>query len=110
MRKLQKQPDSSHKSGSSRRTFLKTAAGLAAGTVLAQRSPWAQSNLVNTDAGNSRSALLQIDQRFMITPDQALDWALFKSRGGPTYAGGTGWKRYTDFLIAKMPEFGAIDF
>ena len=34
---------------------------------------------------------------------------MFKSKCGPTYAGSTGWKRYTDFLIAKMQEFGAVD-
>ena len=45
----------------------------------------------------------------MITPDQAWGWASFKSQGGPTYAGGAGWKRYTDFLISKMSEFGAVD-
>ncbi len=45
----------------------------------------------------------------MITPDQAWDWNVFKSQGGPTYAGSAGWKRYTDFLISKMPEFGAVD-
>ena len=45
----------------------------------------------------------------MITPKQALDWHVFKGQGGPTYAGGAGWKRYTDFLISKMPELGAVD-
>jgi hypothetical protein len=45
----------------------------------------------------------------MITPDQAWEWNVFKSQGGPTYAGSTGWKRYTDFLTAKMQEFGAVD-
>jgi len=45
----------------------------------------------------------------MITPDQAWEWNVFKSQGGPTYAGSTGWKRYTDFLTAKMQEFGALD-
>ena len=29
--------------------------------------------------------------------------------GGPTYAGSAGWKRFTDFLISKMQEFGAVD-
>lgn len=46
----------------------------------------------------------------MITSDQAWDWNVFKSRGGPTYAGGAGWKRYTDFLISKLQEYGAVDF
>jgi hypothetical protein len=45
----------------------------------------------------------------MITRDQAWDWNLFKGRGGPTYAGSPGWKRFTDFLISKMMEFGAVD-
>src|SRR5439155_23937 len=33
----------------------------------------------------------------------------FKAECGPTYAGSVGWKRYTDFLISKMPQFGAVD-
>src|SRR6266699_1243047 len=45
----------------------------------------------------------------MITPNQAWDWNVFKAQGGPTYAGSPGWKRFTDFLISKMPEFGAVD-
>ena len=45
----------------------------------------------------------------MITPEQALDWNSFKSGGGPTYAGSAGWKRFTDFLISKIQEFGAVD-
>jgi hypothetical protein len=45
----------------------------------------------------------------MLTPKQALDWNMFKAECGPTYAGSPGWKRYTDFLISKMPEFGAVD-
>ena len=78
-----------------RRTFLKAAAGVAAGTMLGRR------------AG---AAFPKIDPRFMITPDVAWEWNVFKSKGGPTYAGGAGWKRYTDFLISKMQEFGAVDF
>jgi hypothetical protein len=45
----------------------------------------------------------------MITPEQAWDWNLFKSGCGPTYAGSVGWKRFTDFLISKIQEFGAVD-
>jgi hypothetical protein len=84
---------------SSRRNFLKAAAGVTTGTVLTRQSLPAQS---------SRS-LAAIDPRFMITPQQAWDWNVFKAQGGPTYAGSTGWKRYTDFLISKMPGFGAVD-
>jgi hypothetical protein len=95
---------------SSRRNFLKTAAGAAASTVLIRESLWAQVRPVNAAATDHRNlAFPQINQQFMITPDQAWDWASFKSQGGPTYAGSAGWKRYTDFLISKMPELGAVD-
>jgi hypothetical protein len=92
--------------GSSRRSFLKEAAGVTAGTVLGGRSLWAQ----GSRAGAAAAATFpKIDPQFMITPDQAWDWNLFKAEGGPTYAGSAGWKRYTDFLIAKLAEFGAVD-
>jgi hypothetical protein len=84
-----------NKGGTARRTFLKAAAGVAAGTVLGRRAS---------------AAFPKIDSRWMITPDVAWEWNVFKSKGGPTYAGGAGWKRYTDFLIAKMQESGAVDF
>jgi hypothetical protein len=89
--------------GSGRRTFLKAAAGVTAGTVLARGTPWAQ----GAEAGGA--AFPKIHRPFMITPDQAWDWNVFKSKGGPTYAGSAGWKRYTAFLLAKMQEFGAVD-
>jgi hypothetical protein len=90
----------------SRRNFLKTA-GVTAGAALIREPLWARGK--SAAPANGKFAFPQINQRFMITPDQAWDWAVFKSQGGPTYAGGTGWKRYTDFLISKMPEFGAVD-
>src|SRR5260370_4942179 len=90
---------------SSRRNFMKTA-GAAAAAVLIRDSAWAQGK---PGKAGTVDFLPQINPHFMITPDQAWDWASFKSQGGPTYAGSAGWKRYTDFLISKMPEFGAVD-
>jgi hypothetical protein len=89
-----------------RRNFLKAAAGVTAGTALTRRSLWAQSGRI---AARSDVAVSKIDPRFTITPDQAWDWNAFKAEGGPTYAGSAGWKRYMDFLVAKMPELGAVD-
>jgi hypothetical protein len=86
-------------SAASRRTFLKAAAGASVGTVLPSR--WSP--------GLAAAAFPKIDPRLMITPEQAFDWNMFKAAGGPTYAGSAGWKRYTDFLIAKMEELGAVD-
>lgn len=81
----------------SRRTFLKAAAAVTAGTLVPRR------------AAAQTAELAKIDARFLITPEQAWAWNLFKSEGGPTYAGSAGWKRFTDFLISKLPEFGAVD-
>jgi hypothetical protein len=93
---------------SSRRTFLKTAAGLTAGTALSGRGRWAQGRTA-TAASRATGTLSQIHGPFLITPRQALDWHLFKSQCGPTYAGSAGWKRFTDFLTSKLPEVGAVD-
>jgi hypothetical protein len=67
---------------------------------------WAQGTPISNGAP---SGFPKIHQPYMIAPKQALDWHVFKAGCGPTYAGSTGWKRYTDFLISKMPEFGAVD-
>ena len=80
----------------SRRSFLKAAAGVTAGAALARPQLFAP-------------AFTKISSQFMITPEQALNWNMFKAQGGPTYAGSAGWKRFTGFLISKMPEFGAVD-
>src|SRR3989441_4613288 len=92
----------------SRRTFLKAAAGVTAGTGLMGQPLAAQSIARPAEAG-THSRFPRIEPTLMITPQQAWDWHVFKSQGGPTYAGSTGWKRFTDFLISKMPEFGAVD-
>src|SRR5258705_6059734 len=93
-------------SHASRRSFLKTAAGASAGAMLMREPLWAQGAPGSQAAS---SAFPKIHQPFMLTPKQALDWHLFKAECGPTYAGSRGWKRYTDFLISQMPEFGAVD-
>jgi hypothetical protein len=96
--------------GFSRRTFLNAAAGVTAGTVLTRRTLWAQGSRASlAAAARPDFAFPKINPQFMMTPQQAWDWHEFKSQGGPTYAGSTGWKRFTDFLISKMPEFGAVD-
>src|SRR5579864_2565084 len=82
----------------SRRTFLKTAASVAAGAAFGH----------SLRAENGRP-FTKINPRFLISPQTAWDWNVFKSEGGPTYAGSAGWKRFTDFVLAKMQSFGAID-
>src|SRR5207244_3131902 len=89
-----------HSARSSRRMFLKAAASVTAGTVLTRQPLLAQ---------GSRAPFPTVQQDLLITPQQAWDWHVFKSQGGPTYAGSAGWKRFTDFLVAKMPEYGAVD-
>jgi hypothetical protein len=91
-------PSRSNNTGAPRRTFLKTAASVAAGTLLGRAAP------------STTGAAAKIDPKYMLTPDRAWEWNLFKSKGGPTYAGSAGWKRYTDFLMSKLQELGAVDF
>ena len=90
--------------GSSRRSILKAAAGVTAGSILG-RPPL----LRGQNPSPGAASFARINPQFMITPNQAWDWNVFKARCGPTYAGSAGWKRYTDFLISKLPEFGAVD-
>ena len=90
---------------SSRRDFLKSA-GLTASAALIQEPLWGQAKTASA-AGDP--ALTEIKPQFMMTPQEILDWVTFKAKGGPTYAGGMGWKRYTEFLISKMAEFDAVD-
>ena len=96
------------RSNRSRRTFLKTAAGVAAGTVLSRDPLWAQVTAPRA-AAVGRRTFPQITPAYMITPKEAWDWHVLKARGGPTYAGSDGWRRFTSFLLAKLPEFGAVD-
>lgn len=97
--------------GSSRRTFLKAAAGVTAGTVLSRHSLIAQSlsSPARRAGTNGGAALTKLDPRYLLTPKQALEWHVFKAECGPTYAGSAGWKRFTDFILAKLPEYGAVD-
>lgn len=53
--------------------------------------------------------LTHINKRFMITPEEAFDWAYFKAQGGPTYGGSAGSNRYINFIETTMQEFGAVD-
>src|SRR5262250_3337065 len=92
----------------SRRTFLKAAAGVTAGTRLMGQPLTAQS-IVRASEGGAHSPFLRIEPKWMITSQEAWDWHVFKSECGPTYAGSAGWKRFTDFLISRMQEFGTVD-
>ena len=86
----------------SRRTFLRAAAGVAAGTFLAPRSGWPQ-------GAAPRAGSASIDPKLLTSPAKALEWHRFKAQCGPTYAGSTGWKQFTDFLATRMSEYGAVD-
>ena len=97
---------SKRRNGPSRRAFLQTA-GAAAGAIIGSESLWPLTTPARAAA--TTPAITRISSPFMIRPDTAWDWANFKSKCGPTYAGGAGWKRYTGFLLSKMPEFGAVD-
>lgn len=98
---------SKNRSESSRRDFLKTA-GATAGAALIGESLWRQGMPVAA-AAKSGLGFPKIDQKMMLAPEQALEWASFKAKCGPTWAGSAGWKQFTDFLTSKMPQFGGVD-
>jgi hypothetical protein len=115
MSKSRKQPEfspsdetreTSNSANASRRDFLK-AAGATAGAALIGESLWSQGKPLAALRG--APAFPKINQQMMITPGQALEWASFKAKCGPTWAGSEGWKQFTEFLVAKMPEFGGVD-
>jgi hypothetical protein len=54
-------------------------------------------------------ALTSINSKFMITPEQALKWASFKSGLGPTYGGSPSGIKWMNFIETTMQEFGAVD-
>ena len=53
--------------------------------------------------------LTKINKAFMITPEEALQWASFKSQVGPTYTGSPGGNQWLNFIETTMQEFGAVD-
>ena len=84
-----------------RRHAIKTLA-LAAGGLAAATSKGA-------DSKSMARWLTQINPEFMISPDEAFDWAVFKSGLGPTYSGSPAHIKYTNYLISTMQEFGVVD-
>ena len=101
--------DRHRRTNASRRNFLKTAAGVAAGTFLTRTPLGAQS--AGTIGVGRAGDLARINPAFMITPELALEWNMFKARQcGPTYAGSVGWKTFTAYLLERMPKMGAVDF
>lgn len=53
--------------------------------------------------------IVKVNKAFMITPQTAYEWNLYKSQGGPTYAGSPGWKRFTDYVISAARQLGLAD-
>ena len=98
---------SHNRTGSSRRDFLRTAAGVAASTALSRTLLGAQGPYA---IGTNRThPVPPINQKLLMTPAQALEWAKFKAEGGPTYAGSAGWKRFNDFLVSKSRSSALVD-
>lgn len=101
--------DRHRRTNASRRNFLKTAAGVAAGTFVT-RTPLGAQSAGTTGMGRA-GELARINPTLMITPALALEWNMFKARQcGPTYAGSVGWKTLTAYLLERMPKMGAVDF
>ena len=53
--------------------------------------------------------LTNIYSDFIISPDEAFEWHLYKDKGGPTYSGNDSWKSYMEFIEARLRDYGVID-
>jgi hypothetical protein len=53
--------------------------------------------------------LTTINPKFMVTPQEALQWHEYKDKGGPTYSGNSSWKSYMVFLEKKLKQHGVVD-
>ena len=50
-----------------------------------------------------------IHPKFMVTPQEALQWHEYKDKGGPTYSGNPSWKSYMAFLEEKLKQYRVVD-
>ena len=56
-----------------------------------------------------QSARTELNPEYMITADQAHEWAMVKNKNLPTLTGSPEWLNYMAFLEKKLVEFGAVD-
>jgi hypothetical protein len=54
-------------------------------------------------------ALTEINLDFMITPDEAYNWHLYKDKGGPTYSGNASWQSYMSLIEEKLKQYGVVN-
>jgi len=51
-----------------------------------------------------------LDPDWIVTTDEAHEWASVKSANLPTFTGSPEWLNYMAFLETKLTEYGAVDF
>jgi len=56
-----------------------------------------------------KQALTAINPDFMVTPDEAYGWHLYKDKGGPTYSGNASWQSYMALIEKKLDQYGVVD-
>lgn len=61
----------------------------------------------NTPSYNAN--LTKINSNYMLTPQEAYNWAYYKAQLGPTYAGNDGWKKYYSFIKTTAQSYGLVD-
>ncbi len=53
--------------------------------------------------------LTRINPQYLVTPEEAQTWHVFKDQGGPTFSGGPSWVSYMGFLEDKLKQYGVAD-
>jgi hypothetical protein len=55
------------------------------------------------------ASIAHVDDKLLLTPDEAHAWHLKKDTGGPTYSGSPSWVEYMTFIESKLRQYGAKD-
>ena len=61
-------------------------------------------------SGKSVSYYLNhINPRYMVTPEEAYEWHVYKDKSGPTYAGSESWRSFLAFSEKRLKEYGVVE-
>jgi hypothetical protein len=67
---------------------------------------------LSASAQNERPSsyyLNHVNPRYLVTPEEAYQWHVYKDRGGPTYSGSESWRSFLALCEKRLEEYGVVD-
>ncbi len=61
------------------------------------------------DRGMGKARFTQLESEWIVTPEEAREWAMVKDANLPTLTGSPEWQNYMTFLQNKILEYGVVD-